>query len=343
MPAVPVRVRSARRSPAARCSTAKSIHHADIVPLLDTEFSGCPGKRTAHRLPRRARGAADARRRRVRRDLPVAARAGTVRAGPGRARADVCPAGRDRDRERAAVQGGGGPQPRSHRGAGAAEGDERHPARHLPVANGRASRCSTPLSRARFACADADVQLLLPGSTASSSTLLAFHGSYARGARTGVQRQYPDAPEPGGIIQARGPSLATIGPHLPTCCDDPEYVSHEFAIVGGFRSVLGVPMLRDGRAHRGHRRRRDARPRPFLRPADRAPQDLRRPGGHRGRERAPVHGGGSPQPGSLRVARATGSDQRDPARDRGLADGYPAGPRYGRPRRRPISAERPMS
>ena len=70
-----------------------------------TPNSPMPRKRSADRVPRRARGAADARRRRVRRDLPVAARARTLRAGSGRAGADVCPTGRDRDRERAAVQG----------------------------------------------------------------------------------------------------------------------------------------------------------------------------------------------------------------------------------------------
>ena len=71
-----------------------------------------PGKREAHRMPRGACGAADARSWRVRRDLPVAPRARSLRSRPGRVGADVCPAGSDRHRQRAPVQRGGGPQSR---------------------------------------------------------------------------------------------------------------------------------------------------------------------------------------------------------------------------------------
>ena len=91
--------------------TGRAVHRpgdactiADIVPLLDAEFPDARdnmrrfGCRAVLAVP------ADARGRRVRRDLPVPPRAGPVLARPGRARADVRAAGRDRDRQRAPVQ-----------------------------------------------------------------------------------------------------------------------------------------------------------------------------------------------------------------------------------------------
>ena len=63
----------------------------------------------------------------------------------------------------------------------------------------------------------------------------------------------------------------------------------------GFRSVLFVPMLRDGDEHRGDRRLSPGS-RGVPGQAGRASPDLRRPGRHRHRERAPVQGAGGPQP-----------------------------------------------
>ena len=58
--------------------------------------------------------------------------------------------------------------------------------------------------------------------------------------------------------------------------------------------------------------------------------DLRRPGGHRHRERAAVPGAGDAQPRPRRGAGAADRDQRDPAGDQPLAHGPPAGARDGR-------------
>ena len=68
--------------------------------------------------------------------------------------------------------------------------------------------------------------------------------------------------------------------------------------------------------------------------ADRAPRDLRRPGGHRHRERAAVHGAGGAEPRADRGARAADGDERDPAGHRELADRPPAGLRRRRRERR---------
>ena len=75
------------------------------------------------------------------------------------------------------------------------------------------------------------------------------------------------------------------------------------------------------RAAAARGRRRSARSpsarrrvRPVHRQADRAAQDLRRPGGHRHRERAAVQGAGGAQPRAHEAGAADG-DQRDPAGD----------------------------
>ena len=89
-----------------------------------------------------------------------------------------------------------------------------------------------------------------------------------------------------------------------------------------------VPMLRDGTADRRDRSVRRPSRAPFSDAADRAAADLRRPGGHRDRERAAVQGAGGAQPRPDRGARAADRDQRHPARHRQLADRCAAGVRY---------------
>ena len=69
--------------------------------------------------------------------------------------------------------------------------------------------------------------------------------------------------------------------------------------------------------------------------ADRAPRDLRRPGGHRDRERPAVHGARGAERRADGVAGAADGDGRDPAGDRELADRSPAGHGGRRRERRP--------
>ena len=74
--------------------------------------------------------------------------------------------------------------------------------------------------------------------------------------------------------------------------------------------------------------------------ADRAGEDLRRPGGDRHRERAALHGAGGPQPRPDGDPRAADRHQRDPARHLQLADRHPARVRRGRRERARASARR---
>ena len=67
--------------------------------------------------------------------------------------------------------------------------------------------------------------------------------------------------------------------------------------------------------------------------AGRPPRDLRRPGGHRDRERSPVHRAPGEERGPHRGSRATNGDRRDPERDQPVADRRSAGLRDDRPKR----------
>ena len=87
--------------------------------------------------------------------------------------------------------------------------------------------------------------------------------------------------------------------------------------------ALATPMLKRGRRRR-RLRHLAQRGIALHRQADRAARDLRRPGRHRHRERAPVQGAGGAQQRPRRVARAADGDGRDPPRHQQLADGRPA-------------------
>ena len=89
----------------------------------------------------------------------------------------------------------------------------------------------------------------------------------------------------------------------------------------GFRTLLSVPLMRDGVAIGAVTLRR-TEAHLFTEQADRPARDLRRPGGDRHRERAAVQGAGGPQRRADRRARAADGDQRDPADHQPLADGY---------------------
>ena len=114
---------------------------------------------------------------------------------------------------------------------------------------------------------------------------------------------------------------------------DPTY-DQATAAAGGWRRMLGVPMLREcvpiGAivvAWRGAGRNSG--------PAGGIAPDVRRPGGDRDRERAALQRAAGPQPRAHRGPRAADGDCRDPPRDQQLADRHPTGAGRGRRERSP--------
>ena len=57
-------------------------------------------------------------------------------------------------------------------------------------------------------------------------------------------RDHPIPPARGSVIGRTALEVRTV--HLPDCLADPEYTALEFQRSGGFRTVLGVPLLRNG-------------------------------------------------------------------------------------------------
>ena len=100
--------------------------------------------------------------------------------------------------------------------------------------------------------------------------------------------EHPLSPGPGSLI---GRATLEGGPvHVEDCLADPDYAYPEFQRIGGFRTMLGVPLMRDGLADRSASAPAQHRL-AVLAGTDRANHHLRRPSGDRDRERAAVRGG----------------------------------------------------
>jgi two-component system NtrC family sensor kinase len=56
--------------------------------------------------------------------------------------------------------------------------------------------------------------------------------------------EHPISPGRGSLVGRTGLERCTV--HMPDCLADPEYASHEYQRIGKHRSMLGVPLLRDG-------------------------------------------------------------------------------------------------
>ena len=117
---------------------------------------------------------------------------------------------------------------------------------------------------------------------------------------------------------------------IPDVLEDPEYAMRDNAtLAAGFRSVLAVPLLRDGERNRRHRRR-PARTRAVSRTTRSRcsrPSPTRRSSPSR---TCACSRSWEPQSRPHRGAGAADGDQRDPARDQPVADGRAAGLRYDR-------------
>ena len=161
--------------------------------------------------------------------------------------------------------------------------DQRRAARHQPVADRRARRCSRRSSAARRGCSAAPSRR----STATTAALvdLAATRNWPAEALALAHVALPGAAPTGAAGRPRHPVGA--GRSADRRRAHRSVVRPRFAAAGSWRRVMGAPMLKDGVAVGAilvgwpdAGRDADA--------PDRAAPDLRRPGGDRDRERAPV-------------------------------------------------------
>ena len=118
--------------------------------------------------------------------------------------------------------------------------------------------------------------------------------------------------------------------HIPDAMADPSTNGPRARRGTEVRTILAVPMLREASVIGVFMIRTD-RGTALHRQADRAGEDLRRPGGHRDRERPPAPGAPGPEPRSDRGPRAADRDERGPQGHQPLDVRSPA--RAGNPHR----------
>ena len=273
----------------------------------------------------------------VREDAPIGAIARRSALSPrsvlwraGRAAPDLRRPGGDRYRERAAVQGAGGPEPRADGVARAADGDRRDPAGDPQLADRRAAGRSTRSCRAPSSCATLLMSARLPvrrraarfrrcdHNFSGTESARGCHGACTRRRPSRGTRRPPGDPGAGGVHvrDIEADSDRSI-PRWPACSAS-ERPRRADAAGGASRSAPSRCRARRARSRDKQIELLD---------------DLRRPGRHRHRERAAVHGaaGEAGAHGSTRAgdrdARAADGHGGDPAGDRELADRPPAGVR----------------
>ena len=145
------------------------------------------------------------------------------------------------------------------------------------------SRCSRRSSRTRRGCA-APTRVHLRVRRRARSACGAVHN--VPPALETSSKAHPL--RPGRWIRHRpGWPRAADASTSPTCEPTPSTRTPSVASMASYRTPLGVPMLREGDAHRRRSSCRGGGP-ALHRQADRAGRDVRRPGGHRHRERPPL-------------------------------------------------------
>ena len=227
------------------------------------------------RLQRRTRRADAARGRGDRRHRPAQARARRLHAAADRAARDLRRPGRDRHRERAAVH-------RTARIAGIPDGDQRRAQGHEPLDLRPRAGAADRRSRPRRGCCGAQ----MAGMFQLEDGAFRWKAGHALDPRYQEHEKatplYPGEDTLVGRVALRG----TPVPELDALAD-PAYGPKEIAEIGQVRSMLGVPMTARRQAVRRHGP--GAHPRRGLhRQAGRTGDGVRRPGGDRHRERAPV-------------------------------------------------------
>ena len=225
-----------------------------------------------------------------------------------------------------------GAQPRSHGGARPADGDERDPARHQQLADRHPAGLRRDHARARSACAGPasgpSIGSMARWSTSPASTVATTLPSRSIGA------SFPCVPSE--VCWERARSWTVPSSMCQTYSRTWSIRAKDVARASGWSSAVCVPMLREGTPI-GAITISKAEARSVLRRADRAAPDLRRPGRHRHRERAPVHRAPGEQPRADHGAGHADRHQRHPARHQPVADGCPAGVRRDRGQRRPLA------
>ena len=235
-------------------------------------------------------------------------------------RRDLRRPGRDRHRERAAVRGGAGAHARADRVARAADGDERDAQVISALADRSAAGVRRDRSRARRGCATAEFghRLRLRRRTLPRR---GAHGDAARLAAN-CSRACSDRRRTRHVA-GRASLDRRVIVHIPDVQRAIRNTSRrDAARSAAIARVLGVPLLREGESDRRDRIcRAGGRGRS---PTSRSSSaDLRRPGGHRHRERAAVRGGAGAHARADRSAGAADRDHRGAAGHQPLA-GRPA-------------------
>ena len=108
--------------------------------------------------------------------------------------------------------------------------------------------------------------------------------------------------------------------HIPDVLADPDYAMTDTQRVGGYRTIVGVPLLREGRPI-GVIVLMRREPRPFTDKQTRSGRDLCRPGGDCNRKCPAVRGSAGAHPRALAIGRGIAGAQR----------GHPDGDLHARP------------
>ena len=179
------------------------------------------------------------RRRAGGRHLHLATRGARVHRRRDQPAGDVRRPGRHRPRERPPVHGARGPEPRADRGARAADGHVRDPASHLQVAD----RCPTGLRSDRperhpVVRGGRRWRLSIRWKPGPPGGRVRYDSADCRCHRTGLALSPSRGTATGRAILTRAVVHVDVA-------NDPEY-TQGVLIQAGFRTVLAVPMLRDG-------------------------------------------------------------------------------------------------